>query len=63
MKTSTQSPRAKRESTNDPERWSKGEVRLGMDTPRKGGQHVMKAAPSDPFDVEQDRGGDGNRAA
>lgn len=62
MKTSSQSPRAKRSSTNDPERCSKGVVRLGMDTPRKGGEQVVRE--SDPFDhLEQDRGGGGNRAA
>jgi hypothetical protein len=33
----TQSPRAMRGSTNDPEAHSKGEVQLGMNSPKKDG--------------------------
>jgi hypothetical protein len=33
----TQSPRALRESTNDAEKYAKGEVQLNMNAPRKSG--------------------------
>jgi hypothetical protein len=53
--TNSQSPRASRDSTNDPEKFAKGDVSLGMDDPEKNDQ------PG--WDIKHDRGGDGYRPA
>jgi hypothetical protein len=52
----TQSPRALRDSTNDPEKYSKGDVQIDMNEPRK--SDFGKGQP-DPFRHKQDRDGSG----
>jgi hypothetical protein len=40
----TQSPRALRETTNDPEKYSKGDVQLGMKEPSRSGDPENRGA-------------------
>jgi hypothetical protein len=53
--TNSQSPQATRGTSQDFEKFSKGDVKLGMTEPKKDGQHG--------WDIEQDRGGDAARPA